>query len=368
MKNILYIGPYKQQNGLGKSSRRFIDALITNNNINLSIRPVFYTMSNYYDSLDTTYTEFEENTFKYYDAVIQHGLPDMFEYHRKFGKHIGIVEVETKNIGHSGWIERINLLDQTIVSSIFSANSLLDSGVTVPVDILPEPYNLHQYASEYRKVFTHKESDKPFVFYTIGKYTEKKNIKGIILAYLLEFNNYDNVRLFIKTDDNTEDHEHLKQLIEYDIVQIKKSIRKHNTKTCDIDVVCGNVSDIDLIRIHQSSDCYVNAVRSDGFGPCAIEAALCDKIVINTKNIGSATYFNSLNSLMVDADASSVFTPSYYNSNTFTIYEQWYEPDITSIRYAMRKAYSLNETQRADVTDKFNKLLFDHKTIGESII
>jgi hypothetical protein len=168
MKNILYIGPYKQQNGLGKSSKRLVDALATNNNINLAIRPVFYTTSKYYDGLDNPYTEFEENSFKYYDAVIQHGLPDMFEYNRKFGKNIGIVEIETRNLSHSGWIEKINLLDQVMVNSVFSASSLLDSGVNIPVDIIPEPYDLMKYKTEYRKVFLH-DNTKPFVFYTKRK-------------------------------------------------------------------------------------------------------------------------------------------------------------------------------------------------------
>lgn len=367
MKNILYIGPYKQHNGLGKSAKRFVDALSVSKDINLAIRPVYYSMSSYYDNFDNQYTEFEENTFKYYDIIIQHGLPDMFEYNRKFGKHIGIVEIETKNIKHSGWIERINLLDQVTVGSVFSANALLDSGVTTPVDIVPEPYDLIRYSAEYKQVFKHSGS-KPFVFYTIGKYTDKKNIKNIILAYLLEFDTNDNVQLFIKTDDETEDHEHLKQLIEYDISQIKKCIRKHNKKTCDIDIVCGNISELDLIRIHQGGDCYINAVRSDGFGPCAIEAAFCNKIVINTKNIGSATYFNSTNALMVDADISTVFTPNYYNTNTFTIYEQWYEPDITSMRLAMRKAYSMNNDDKALLTDKFNKSVFDMNIIAEILL
>jgi glycosyltransferase involved in cell wall biosynthesis len=368
MKNILYIGPYKQTNGIGKSCKRMVDSLVTNSDINLAIRPVFYTSSKYYDALDNTYTEFEENSFKHYDIVVQHGLPDMFEYNRKFGKNIGIVEIETRKLSHSGWIEKINLMDEVIVNSVFSANSLLDSGVDIPVNILPEGYNLNRYNAQYTSIFTYNTDKKPFIFYTIGKYTEKKNIQGIILAYLLEFEENDNVRLFIKTDDESENHEVLKELIEFDIERIKKSIRKDHIKIPDIDVVCGNISDTDIIRMHKNADCYVNTVRGDSFGPCAVEAALCDRLVINTKHIGSATYFNTTNALMVDAQVTNVFTPYFYNRNTFTIYEEWYEPNITSIRQAMRTAFEMSDEDRSKLTSNIDKSIFDNSRIGSTLL
>jgi hypothetical protein len=128
------------------------------------------------------------------------------------------------------------------------------------------------------------------------------------------------------------------------------------------------VSDIDLIRIHQGGDCYVNAVRADSFGPCAVEAALCDKLIINTKHVGSATYFNSTNAIMVDSDPISVFTSDFTNINTFTIYEQWYEPNISSIRSAMRQAYNMSNQAQETIVSRFDKSIFDHKAIGEAII
>lgn len=43
MKKILYIGQYKDNNGLGQSCRRFIDYISSNHNYDLSLRPIYVT-------------------------------------------------------------------------------------------------------------------------------------------------------------------------------------------------------------------------------------------------------------------------------------------------------------------------------------
>lgn len=360
MKNVLYIGPYKESNGLGRSSRRFLDCLSINSSINLSSRPIFFTKNNLYkDSLQ--YSEFEENYSTKYDCVVQHGHPSMLQYDSRFGKNIAIVEIETQNINHTGYADKINLMDEVVVSSVFSRDSLVEAGVFIPIKVIPEPYDIESYKKQYKPFFEYGEQNTPYIFYTIGQYTEKKNIKGIILAFLLEFDKNENVKLFIKTDDYYTDHGDLEKIIAYDISQIKRAIKKK--ETCDIDIICGQLPDVDIIRLHQSANCYVNAVRSDGFGPCAIESKICNKQLINTKHIGSSTYINSTNGIMVDAEKINVF---YTNNNpyrNFSIYERWYEPEINSLRIAMRKAY-----YDQSLKNNFNTEIIDQKNIYEYIL
>jgi glycosyltransferase involved in cell wall biosynthesis len=361
MQNTLYLGPYKESNGLGRSSRRFLDCLSIKEDINLSCRPVFFTRNNLYkESLQ--YNEFEENYSDHYDCIIQHGHPSMLQYHSRFGKNIAIVEIETKNINHTGYIDHLNMMDEIIVGSSFSKNSLLIAGIKTKIKIIPEPYDISIYTKQHKPFFEYGKDEPPFIFYTIGQYTEKKNIKGIVLAFLLEFDKEENVKLFIKTDDYYQDHSDLEKIIQYEITQLKKAIKKNNT--CDIDIVCGQLLDIDIVRLHQSADCYVNAVRSDGFGPCAIESKICGKQLINTKHIGSSTYINSTNSIMVEAEETNVF---YTNTNpyrNFSIYETWHEPNIASLRIAMRKAYEKKEIKK----NNFDINLIDQKNICDIII
>lgn len=365
--NILYIGPYKEQNGLGKASKRFVDSLISNTNINLAIRPIFYTKPSEISFFNNEpYTEFEENSFKYYDSIIQHGYPGMFEYHKNFGKNIGICQIETKNITHTGWIDKINLLDEVITHSVFSINSLIDSGVKIPTRILPEPYDIKKYDISYQDFFSNKDKNKPYIFYTIGNYFDKNNLKGIILAYILEFNHEDNVQLFIKTSHPSIHNDELKKIIEYEIDNIKKTVRKNNIP--DIDVLCGYIDDTDIVRLHQGADCYLNTVKCDSFGSSAIEALLCNNLVINTKNIGSNTYINNHNGIIVNSIPMNIYSKDYFDANTFTIYEEWYEPNIKDIRDSMRLAYEMNSETLNNKKDFIDKSIFDKSIIGRSII
>ena len=150
MKNILYIGPYKENTGMGRSARRYVDALGYNFDINLSIRPIYFTP--YLDTGNESgkdYSEFEDNSSKYYDIIIQHGVPNCFEYHKNFGKNIVIADIDTFNIKHTGWVDRINLMDSVIVQSEWSKRSLQQAGLKTRVDIIPEPFDLDKFNKSY---------------------------------------------------------------------------------------------------------------------------------------------------------------------------------------------------------------------------
>lgn len=370
MKNILYIGQYKDNTGLGQSCRRFIDYIGSNTKYNLAIRPLYLTQTDLsvINNLDK-HIEYENNSIKSYDTLIQHTTPDYIEYNKNYGKNIAIVEVETNNIRQTGWVDNLNLVDEIWVGSKFSALSLHNSGVIKPIRIVPEPYDINNYLNNnLDSFFSYQNStDKPFIFYTIGQYGEKKNIKSIIFAYLLEFSKKDNVRLFIKTCDHRRKNEDLENIIKYDIDNIKHILRKNNDDYPDIDILCGYMSDQDVIRLHQSSDCYINTVKGDSFGSSAIEAALCDNLIINTKNIGSSTYFNGTNALMVNSTESIVLHSNSNIKNAYTIYEKWFEPSINEIQNAMRKATMIDSYKKTELKSNFDKTIFTYDTINELI-
>lgn len=355
MQNVLYVGPYKENNGLGRSSRRHIRCLQSMPDLNLSIRPIFFTSNTDVDEYDQIPISYEQQASEKYDTIIQHGYPDMFIYDKKFGKHIGVVEIETMNLTQTGWIDRINLLDEVVVGSTFAAESLESSGVNIPIRIMLEPYNISEYSTE-DKDFFEPSASKPFIFYTIGQYTDKKNLKAIVLAFLLEFDGDDNVKLFIKTGRYGEDKVALEQRINFEINHIHQAAR--NTNPPDINILVGHVSTKDMIRLHKSCDCYVDAVRAEANGACAIEATLADNLVIVTQNIGSNTFIGRTNGFVVDSFKTNVLTDYYYNKRLFSLHEDWYEPHIISLQSNMRECYELNQKQRLEKLASNNKQRF----------
>lgn len=339
MKNILYIGPYRENNGLGRSSRRWLKCLASDTTNNVCSRPIYPTQNIQFHNTDILEFKTETCSFNKYDYIIQHGPPDMFVYDKRFGKNIGIVEIETDNIDHSGWIEKINILDEVVVGSSLAKASLQKSGVNIPIKIIPEPYNTYEFDNKDNFFGDNKSYKGSYIFYTIGQYFEKKNINGIVLAFLLEFDEHDDVKLFIKTGDYYQSNENLEKIVKHDIANIHRAVKRYPVADNRVDILCGLLTDNDIYRLHKSSNCYVNTVKSDVNGACVIEAKMSNNTVINTNGIGSCDYINSIEDFISDSVDVSVYSRDYYNNKTFTIHEQWKEPNIHSIRSCMRRAY-----------------------------
>lgn len=367
MHNVLYIGPYKENNGFGRSSRRWLRCLESDQNLNVCARPIYLTQNIVFDPSENFQFKSEINTANKYDYIIQHGYPDMFVYNKNFGKHIGIVDIETNLIQHSGWIEKINMMDEIVVGSSFSAESLVNGGVNIPIKVIPEPYDTYNIKNTDFFFYPDKK-ERPFIFYTIGQYFEKKNIHGIILSFLLEFEEYENVKLFIKTGDYYKENKDLENIIKFDISNIHKAVKRYPVKDNKIDILCGILKDEDICRLHHSADCYVNTVKSDSLGACVIEAKLSDSIVINTNGVGSCDFINSTNGIIVNSIDVNVYSRDFYSPKTFTTHEQWKEPNIYEIRKAMRKAFELSEEQKNVMNNTFNKDIFKYQNVISNLL
>jgi glycosyltransferase involved in cell wall biosynthesis len=364
MLNILYLGPYKQYDGIGHSAKRYIDAISSDININLSIRPLILSSNIDLQANEiSNYIEFEENSSETYDMLIQHGYPEYFEYNSKFGKNIAIIEVETCNIKHANWIDKLNLLDEVWVGSSISRDTLRVAGVTRPIKVIPQPYNTERYNKNlYDDFFYFKENQaRPYVFYTIGQYEDKNNIQAIIKAYLMEFSNIDNTKLFIKTNVYGMEDNDIEQLINYDMRKIYNCLRIDREHIVEPHIVVGAFTPEDIKRMHSSSNCYVSASRGECFGASTVEANLFGNVSIIADSTGQIDYVNKYNGFITKSYPTTVFTDTYYSQQTRTIHESWYDIDINELRKNMRKAYELSDIDVSAKNNKFNRNLFDHK-------
>jgi hypothetical protein len=75
MKNVLFIGPYRQADGWGDASRSYIKAIASTNN-NLTIHPNYFT-NNIID-ISEEISQYEQKFFDNYDIVIQKLFQDVF--------------------------------------------------------------------------------------------------------------------------------------------------------------------------------------------------------------------------------------------------------------------------------------------------
>jgi hypothetical protein len=351
--NILYIGHYRENNGLGYSSRRVISSLQNIPDTNLSIRPLFLQNSNLYTSEEIKKLEYIK--YDNYDVVIQHTLPDFLEFNRHFGKNIAITEIETKNLSHTGWIEKLNMMDMVWVGSYFSKLSLTESGIRVPVVVVPEPYN--------RSINFKSDQNNTFKFYTIGNFTDKKNIENILMAFFLEFNKQDDVELILKIKNIKE--KYINKLIN----QIYKILRiSPNNRHVPV-IINEELNNEHMDNLHRSCDCYLDLARGSSNGSCSIEAMLHGNIAISTDNIGSVSYVNKNNGFIVDSRLIKVKSqPQYGIDNIYTVHESWYDPDMDAMRSAMRQASELSLSDINSKLKAFNTNILTNNNIKRNLL
>ena len=86
--NVLFIGPYRQNDGWGNAAKAYIKALAGIESVNLCIRPIY--MGSSICEIDEDIIEFEYNSFDEYDLVIQNVLPSFCDYSSSFKKNVSI--------------------------------------------------------------------------------------------------------------------------------------------------------------------------------------------------------------------------------------------------------------------------------------
>lgn len=355
--NILYIGHYRERSSLGSVSRKYIDGLIASSNINISIKPIFLQNERLVKELPTKYVELENESYQYYDAVIQDTFPDFYQYDQRFGKNICIPKVETRLLHHTGWIEKINMMDETWASSFFVEKSLRESGVDTKIKVVPTPFDL-----EYVSKHINKKQDTEYNFYTISSTLLRDNLLSLLIAYFTEFRVFDNARLIIKVDDN---ESKIKNIITqaYNLSRIDPNMINEPI------IINGYIDEEKMIDLHNNSNCYIDISKASCAGVCCIEAALYKNLVICTNHIGPASYISNNNGFNIDSTEVDVISEAIFGlPNAYTIYEKWYEPKISSIKEKMRLAYETNSTELENKLSKFNNSIFNKNAFYRNLL
>ncbi len=340
---ILYIGPYRQQDGWGNASRLFLSALNKTGH-DITIKPIFMGSSKIEGSLGPELDTLESNRFDNYDVLIQHTLPDYFEYHGDFGKNIGMFFSETGSLQYTNWISQCNLLDEIWVSSYIERDNLLDSGVTKPIKIVPIPTDVKKYQQSYDKLIV-PQFEKIFNFYFVGEYIQRKNIPALLMAFNLEFGQAEPVNLVIKTNKGGVHPVQLLQQVQADIKHLKETLRVyHDLSRYPVETIITDfLSEQDMCKLHTSCDCFVMPSRGEAWSLPAMDALGFGKPVISTSNIGTSQFVNNENGWNVLSHTAPVLASDPPMVNLYTGRETWQNIDIIALRAAMREAFENKE-------------------------
>jgi hypothetical protein len=348
--NILYLGHYREKNSFGYASLRYIEALNNIANVNLSIRPIYLTIDNYVTNLDKDLLSLENNKQYNYDCVIQDTLPEFYEYNNRFGKNICVPKIATRNLSHTGWIEKINMMDEVWVNSFYGEKILRESGVFKKIKVIPEPFNLKRIDEE-----TNHSDENEFNFYSFSSLNHKDGLLELLIAYLSEFSNKESARLIIKIDSAEEGA--VKNIVNnaYEIS------RKTPKDTIEPIIILGHIDHTKKVDLHNNCHCYIDTSKCSHGGAACVEALLYGNSVICVDKTAPACYITQNNGFNIKSIEENVISNNIFGlNNVFTQHEVWYKPIVSDIRAKMRSAFQLTEQEKQRKMSSVDRNIFDN--------
>ena len=359
--NVLFVGPYRQADGWGLSCRNWINALVKNENINLTTRPVYY-IRQLEHSIDDVIIKHENSIYSKYDVVIQKALPHSLHINTSV-KNIGIIDVQTQNWSNSRAILLLNRLDEIYVNTKTEQKWLQQSGINTKITVIPEPFDIEQSNKYKPEHFNLPVKQGTFVLYLSANLDSFSNIETVLTAYHLAFREMDDVSIVLVTQDNNVGSVR-KQITELSR-NIKKALRINNHYRNEIIVTLNN--DINMLDIHNSCSCFVNLSSATNFCKDTLIAANLGKTPIVMKNTGLSELIKQ-SGFSIKSEKTPVVLPTSplpVEYDLFTANEFWYKPCLFSLIENMREAYKVHKGNKK--LDTIDLKEYSFQTIGNRI-
>ncbi len=296
---------------------------------------------------DPRIMELEGADIGYPTHVIQNWLPLTFFY-VKGAKNIGYFFCETTHFKPSSWQYYLNLMDEVWVSCQENYEACLASGVKKPIKIVPIPYvaskinNRDTYRREASERFGHLKKNNKYLFYTIGDYSSRKNIKELIRVYFETFTKADSVGLVIKSFVEGHSGPESNKIISEDIKELKQSLRRFSVDAYpSVYLITDYFLPDDIYRLHAACDCYVSLEKGAAWNIPAFESMLFGNFTIVNGWGGQNQFINNKNGRLLSYQLENVAGMKQCTyPGLYTSYEKWAQPSTSEASNAMKYAYT----------------------------
>ncbi|AJY74700.1 glycosyltransferase [Paenibacillus beijingensis] len=242
------------------------------------------------------------------------------------------------------WRPYMNRFDAVFVPSEQNKRAMRNSGVKVPVFLVPHGVNTRTFSPRNRKLRV-KKAKRRFVFVSVFGFQHRKNPETLLRAYWEEFSAADRAALVIKTDGygKREDERWIRKKVK--AYKKRLGIRK---KTAPLVIRARRMSKSQLKGIYTLGDVFVLPTRGEGVGLPFLESLASGVPVIATGWGGHMDFLTKKNAFFVRyklRNPASGMKGKASISRTFSdIFAQkdqrWAEADLGSLKKQMRAAYS----------------------------
>lgn len=334
---VKYVGAARDYSGYGEAARHDIAALLEAG-VEVTTKIPRYTPEIADFGRVGERVEGTENKPLPYDIQILHTTPNVYGQYFEPGKyHIARVFWETDRLPMD-FAPNIQACDEIWTGSEYNKRAIEAAGVTKPIYIIPEAIDTEVDPQTVPKYKTANQDT--YKFYSLFEWTERKNPKALVHAYLEEFSEEDNVSLTIKTYvDNFSRAK--RDEIDMDIYLVKKKMGKQSYPPLFLyrELMDRN----QIYKFHNTFDCFVAPHRGEGWGIPQMEAMILNKPLISTNCGGIHEYLkDKVDALLIPYSLIQLKSNSR-NQHWYTSDQQWADVDIAELRKAMRSCYENQE-------------------------
>lgn len=297
------------------------------------------------------------------DVWIQITIPNEFQPIGKY--NIGVTAGVETTICHHTWIEGINRMNLTLVSSnhakkvfqdsVFQkkdqkGNTLEEIRIQKPVEVLFEGVDLNTYfhiedenLEETNLVKALDEIEESFCYLFVGHWLqgeigEDRKNTGLMLKTFLETfqNKKEKPALILKTSGagaSVMDREEMLKKIDAVRNQVGENLP-------NVYLLHGELSDKDINNLynHKKVKAMFNLTKGEGFGRPILEFALSKKPIIVSAWSGHLDFLKQEFTCLVGGDLKNVH-PSAAAKDIILTESMWFSPNITQAKYYLKDVY-----------------------------
>jgi glycosyltransferase involved in cell wall biosynthesis len=252
---------------------------------------------------------------------------DVFQ--KNTGKYkVGFTMLEVDGLP-TEWVRQANLMDEVWVPSTFNERTFRDSGVTVPIRVVPLGVDPAYFSPRIRG----QKADDEFTFLSVFEWGVRKAPDVLLRAFSDEFSAKEPVRLLCKVNNFDPS------------VNIRAEIAELGLRKNGGNIVIAEnqiLQQYELGVLYRSADCFVLPTRGEGWGMPILEAMACGLPVIATRWSSQTDFMTESNSLPLQVDGliSAVAKCPYYEGF------RWAQPSYEHLRTLLRWVYEHQDEAR----------------------
>ena len=320
MKNTFFIScPFDTYSGYGARSRDLVKAIIELDRYDVKLLPQRWGNTPWKFCKDNPEWEFlleyvypHPQLTEQPDIWMQITVPNEFAPVGKY--NIGCTAGMETTLVDGSWVEGVNRMDVTLVSSEHSKTTFLNSifekkhtngqslgqiKVEKPIEVLFEGANLDVYFPDTKPCLIDFNIKEDFAYLFVGHWMQgqlgedRKNVGLLIKAFYEVFKNKSKKpALILKTSGAGSSYMDRNEILKK-IHQIKKSV--NSTNLPNIYLLHGEFTDVEMNSLynHSKIKAMVSLTKGEGYGRPLLEFSLVNKPIITTGWSGHTDFLKS---------------------------------------------------------------------------